>query len=203
LAAFRSFVRAAALASGLAICTPAEAEPLRLQVDWVKTVLLGQQWLLDGAAMEKASGDGRVVAGGGSSESPSGWIGLAPHVSVLGRDWGEAHLFVGRLATTDVFRLSRSNRMVVTRVRFGDGVVVPFGQIGVGQWRVDTDMMPGWACDMEVAAQLGAGLELRVGRVYAIALEADFTALYRDQREPQNIPYQRFWGTTAAARMHF
>jgi hypothetical protein len=180
----------------------AQADPLRLKVDWGKTVVLGQQWLLAGAEAEKASLELRPRPET-ETEIATPLVGLAPHLSVLGRDWNEAYLFMGRLSTTDVFRLSRSSRMMFTRVRFGDGIIVPFAQVGFGQWRVDTNVLPGWVCDTETAAQLGAGLEFRVGKVYSVALETDYTVLYRDQRDPTNIPYPRFWGGMAATRMRF
>jgi hypothetical protein len=197
-----------ALLIALAFSRSAEADPMRLQVDWGKTLLLGQEWLITGARAEKASAEPGASAPGGTEgalEDTTPWVGVAPHLSVLGRDWNESFVFTGRLTTTDVLRLTQSNRMLLTRVRFGDGVIVPFAQLGFGQWRVDTNMLPGWACDTEVAAEVGAGFELRVRKAYSFAIESDYTVLYRDQPEPTNIPYARiwFWGATAATRIRF
>jgi hypothetical protein len=93
--------------------------------------------------------------------------------------------------------------MMLARVGFGDGILVPFAQIAVGQWRVDSDVMPGWVCNPEVAGQVGAGLELRVLNSYSIAIETDYTALYREQREPQDLPFPRFWGAMTSTSLHF
>jgi hypothetical protein len=190
----------------LTLGAPAHADPLRLHVDWGRTLEQGQQWLLAGArakvSLEMQAGVGS--SGASHAEEPATpWLGIAPHLSVLGRDWNESYLFLGRLSATDVFRLTQSNRMLLTRVRFGDGIVVPFAQLGFGQWRVDTNVMPGWAGDTEVAAQVGAGVELRIMNVYSLAIESDYTVLYRDRWQPQDLPYPRFWGATAATRIRF
>jgi hypothetical protein len=191
---------------------PARADSsLHLKIDWAKAYFQGMQWLVANGDATKTSTMEARAASEASSPSPgstvaeegNSWLNGVPHLSLVGRDWGEAHLLAGRLATTDVFRLSRSSRMVVARIRFGDGIIVPFAQLGLGQWRVDTNVLPGWVCDTEVAGQVGGGFELRIAKAYAIAVESDYTMLYRDQREPQNIPFPRFWGTTAASRVRF
>jgi hypothetical protein len=131
------------------------------------------------------------------------WFGLSPHVSLIARDWGGAQLLLGHLALTDQLRLSRSSRMVVTRIRLADGRFAPFAHVGVGQWRVDTDLMPVLPRDVELATQVGAGFELAFSRRAALAIEADHTILIREQHEPQMISTPYVWGTFLAARAVF
>lgn len=206
---FRFAMAVAGFGASLAMCATAQADvPIRLGIDWSRTLEHGATWLMSNVEPEKLSpiemhSPGEASRTAPPSEFGTAWFGAAPHVSIVARDWGDARRLAGRLSTTDVFRLSRSSRMVITRVRVGDGIIVPFAQVGLGQWRIDTDLKPGWACDTELAAQLGAGLELRIANVYSVALETDYTVLYREQYQPRDIPYPRFWGAMAAARMPF
>ncbi len=131
------------------------------------------------------------------------WFGLSPHVSLIARDWGGAQLLLGHLALTDQLRLSRSSRMVVTRVRLADGRFAPFAHVGLGQWRVDTDLMPVLPRDVELATQLGGGFELAFSRRATLAIEADHTILIREQHEPQMIATPYVWGAFLAARAVF
>jgi len=189
----------------LALAAPAKADDVRLEVRWDKVLSQGWHLAMEGVVPEHESSAaiGTESAHPGPSEFGNAFFGAAPHVSLVARDWGEARRLAGRLSVTDQFRLSRSSRMVVARVRLGEGMLAPFGQLGLGQWRVDTDLMPGWARDTEVAAQFGGGIELRITHAYAFAVETDYTVLYRETHEPQNIPYPRFWGTLAASRVEF
>ncbi len=140
---------------------------------------------------------------GASGESP--WMGTSPHVSLVARDWSGAQLLVGYLLLTDQVRLSRSCRMVLSRLRLVDGKFTPFIQVGFGQWRVDTDLMPFRPRDVELAAQSGGGFELALGEHAALAVEADVTLLDRDERErePAMVAEARPWVAFAAARAHF
>ncbi len=138
---------------------------------------------------------------GSSPDSP--WIGTSPHLSLVARDWSGAQLLVGHLLLTDQMRLSRSCRMVLTRLRLVDGHFSPFLQVGFGQWRVDTDLMPFLPRDVELAEQSGGGFELAMSSNAAIALEADYTILYREEREPQMVAERRPWVTFVAARARF
>lgn len=131
-----------------------------------------------------------------------GWH-LSPQLSVVARDWSGAQPIVGNLALTDRMRLSRSSRMVISRLRFTDGGVVPFAQAGIGQWRVDTDLMPVLPPDTEPAGALGAGLEFCVDQSAVLGVETDYTILYRQQHEPQMISGPHLWGTYFAARIGF
>jgi hypothetical protein len=131
------------------------------------------------------------------------WVGLSPHVALIARDWDAARVLVGHLSPTDQIRLSRSSRMFVTRLRLADGRISPFAQLGLGQWRIDTDLMPVLPRDVELAGQLGGGFELTLSRLAALAVEVDYTLLYRERREPQMVSEPRLWGTFLVARMQF
>jgi len=126
-----------------------------------------------------------------------------PGVSLVARDWGGTQLLLGHLSLIDQLRLIRSIRMVVTRVRFGTGPIVPFLHLGLGQWRVDTDLMPALPRDVEVATQLASGCEFAFSRTFALAVEADHTYLIRDQRQPQMVASPHLWGASLAARAVF
>ncbi|HZU82519.1 MAG TPA: hypothetical protein VE987_06370, partial [Polyangiaceae bacterium] len=96
------------------------AETLRLSVDWAKLSDL----LHDGASLlRRESWEARARAAealpGVAHDPPS--FGVAPHVSLIARDWGGAQLLLGHLTAVDEARPSRSSRMLVTRVRFADG----------------------------------------------------------------------------------
>jgi hypothetical protein len=85
----------------------------------------------------------------------------------------------------------------------GDGRVAPFAQMGLGQWRIDTSLMPGMQQDVELAMQLATGFELRLTRTWKLALEADYTVLYREVHEPQMVTSPWLWGTILATRATF
>jgi hypothetical protein len=134
----------------------------------------------------------------------SAWFGVAPKVSLVARDWGTARsLAGGPLAVTDAIRVSRSSRMVLSRIRLGEGRVVPFTQLGLGQWRVDTEMVPHLPRNVELAAQFGAGVEMRLYRGWELAAETDLTVLYREVHEPQQLTTPRMWGAFLASRVEF
>jgi hypothetical protein len=131
------------------------------------------------------------------------WFGVSPHVSIVARDWGGAQLLLGHLTLTDQLRLSRSSRMFVSRVRLADGRFAPFAHVGIGQWRVDTDLMPVLPRDVELATQLGLGFEIAFARQAALALEGDYTILIRDQHEPQMVAAPHLLGAFLAGRAKF
>ena len=196
----------AALASlAVVVTTPAHANPAHLQVDWIKTVLDAQQWLGASAFASRSGAPGGLGLPPPllAAEEPGAIVGSKPHWSLVGRDWNQSFGLSGRLSVLDAFHLSQDSRMVVARVGFGDGAIVPFAQVGLGQWRVDKNWLPLWVSDTEVATQIGAGMELRVRGAYSVAAEADYTVLYRDQPSPSSVPFPRMWSALAAARMHF
>jgi hypothetical protein len=194
----RRVPRAAASASILAVwlsASHAQAnDGLHLSIDWGKLA----KALNDSAALLPHESL-RLT----TSSSEPRWFGASPHRSLVARDWGGAQILIGSLMLTDQLRLSRSCRMIVSRVRMADGRVAPFVQAGLGQWRVDTDLMPAMPRDVELAGQLGGGFELALGEHAAIAIETDYTILYREQHEPQMIPGSHPWVTFLAARALF
>jgi hypothetical protein len=138
-----------------------------------------------------------------ASTPESRWFGASPHLSLVARDWSGAQVLFGHLCLTDQVRLSRSSRMILSRVRLAQGRIAPFAQAGLGQWRVDTDLMPVLPRDVALAGQIGGGFELAIGPSVTVALEADYTVLYREQHEPQMISGPHLWGTFFAARAQF
>jgi len=132
------------------------------------------------------------------------WVGVTPHLSLVARDWSGVQLLMGgHVALTDQLRLSRSSRMVVSRVRLADGRIAPFAQLGLGQWRIDTDLMPVLPRDTELATQLGGGFELKLAPRWRLALEVDYTLLYREGHEPQQVAGTRLWGAFLATHAAF
>jgi hypothetical protein len=132
------------------------------------------------------------------------WFGVAPRVSLVARDWASAYKVAGdRLSIADAMRLSASTRMVLSRVRLNQARVTPFAQIGIGQWRTDTDLLPHYRREMEVAAQVGGGVELRLTPAWQMAFESTTTALYREVSGQGDIPALRMWSTMIASRLEF
>jgi hypothetical protein len=174
--------------------------PLRLHVDWSKleaVIREGQSAVLPREA--RATG-----AHLGEDDPTDRWLEMSPRLSLVARDWGATQLLAGAHAIpTDLLRLDRSSRMVVSRMLLGDGRVAPFAQMGLGQWRIDTSLMPGMQQDVELAMQLATGFELRLTRTWKLALEADYTVLYREVHEPQMVTSPWLWGTILATRATF
>jgi hypothetical protein len=126
----------------------------------------------------------------------------AAHLSVIARDWDAAQLLVGHLAPIDEVLRERSKRMVLMRRRLADGPLVPFVQLGLGQWRVDPDM-PAIPHDVVLAGQLGAGAELRLTRWASVAAEAECTVINPARSDALWIRTSTLWGSFLAARVKF
>jgi hypothetical protein len=198
--AMRALASLALLAAILSAGSARADDSTGLTVQWAKLVDVihrGSAALLP----EKGWQLGREPSGVPSDELR--WVGLSPHVALIARDWDAARVLVGHLSPTDQIRLSQSSRMFVTRLRLTDGRISPFAQVGLGQWRIDTDLMPVLPRDVELAGQLGGGFELTLGRLAAVAVEVDSTMLYRERREPQMVSEPRLWGTFLVARAQF
>jgi hypothetical protein len=146
------------------------------------------------ARLERAEAETSAVA--------DKWFGLSPHVSLVARDWGGAQLLLGNMSVTDQIRLSRSSRMVVSRIRLGGGRFAPFAHVGLGQWRTDTDLMPVLPRDVEAATQFGGGFQLR-SRGLTFCVEVDYTLLLRDTYEPQHVSSPHLWGSFLGMRGAF
>jgi len=193
----------------MSIGTTASADETR-GVDWCRLLVGVDAYMRHGSeslqpndrAQEHAGQQQLYVHNAGNA-----WFGVAPSVTLVARDWGEAYRLAGdRLSLTDAMRLSSSTRMVVTRVRLSDSHlsrITPFAQLGAGQWRTDTTIMPILQRSTEVAAQVGGGVELRLGAHWQIACETSATILIRDQRESESISATKLWSTTLASRFEF
>jgi hypothetical protein len=135
------------------------------------------------------------------------WFGVAPNVTVVARDWGSAFKIAGdRLSLVDALRLSSSTRMVLSRIRLSDlrsTRLVPFLQVGAGQWRTDPNLLPLMPRHTELAGQGGAGVELTLARTWHIACEATMTALYLERGEGGDLPSSTMWSASIASRLAF
>jgi hypothetical protein len=204
-------------AIGYAPSASASDDP-RLSVDWAK--FLEQSWAyVSHVAEHPASGPASGSAGVGSASSWLGsymgapddedapWVVFVPRVSLVARDWRNARILSGDvLALTDKMRVTGSSRMVLGRIYLGGGRIAPFAQLGAGEWRVDRDIVPNYSCDQERAAQIGFGIESKVSRIAALAVETDYTVLMRDGSPvpvAANMPSSRFMGVVGAARFSF
>jgi len=132
------------------------------------------------------------------------WFGVAPRVSLVARDWGSAYRVAGdRLAVVDAVRLSSSTRMVLSRVRLSDRRFTPFAQLGLGQWRIDTNVVPLNRNYTEVAAQVGGGFEVRLSSSWQLAAETTMTVLHREGIQAGDAPVPQMWSTMFASRLAF
>lgn len=193
----------ATVAALLAVSSASRAEVMpRLTVDWSKLLDQGSALIETQSVLSKPEARPLVA----QPELGSTWIGVAPRMSLVVRDWaGAQKLAGGQLALTDAMRSSRSLRMVVTRLRFGaPGTrLVPFVQAGLGEWRVDTDVLPLQMRDQELAAHFGGGFECRMTKGWLFAAETGATVLYRETHEPQQVVSPRMWNTFLASRVVF
>ena len=200
---------ASAVAVGLALLAPpAQAgDSPRLSVDWGKLGDVLRQ--APGMLLPREHDVEHAEHGDhGESEIPLNarrWIGLAPRMSLVARDWGASQLLVGNLTLTDQLRLTHSSRMVVSRVRLAEGRLVPFAQLGLGEWRVDRSLVPALPLNQQLAAQAGAGFELTVAPSVVVALEANWTLLCNDDLafQTQTMEHPNLWGSLLAARARF
>jgi hypothetical protein len=174
--------------------------PLRLSVDWSKLEAV----IRDGSKVVMPREKTTTGAHLGEDDPTEHWLQMSPRLSFVARDWGATQLVAGAHAIpTDLLRLDRASRMVVGRMLLGEGRVAPFAQMGLGQWRIDTSLMPGMPQDVELAMQLATGFELRMTRTWGLALEGDYTILYREVHEPQMITSPHLWGSILAMRATF
>jgi hypothetical protein len=196
----------ACVAAGITLSGSARADEVR-GVDWMKVLYNLDQYSRGNS--DKPTVTSAVRAPSRPSEDPSpqnmgnAWFGVAPRVTLVARDWASSTRLAGdRLSLVDAMRLSASTRMVVTRVRLSGGTrFTPFVQMGVGQWRVDRNYLPFMPTAIEVASQVGGGVELRVNRRMQLALETTATSLIREGQSP--LPQTMLWSTFLASRVEF
>jgi hypothetical protein len=178
----------------------ASADEARLAINWER---LAEAINSGGATILPWERADRLAPRSASFDREERFFGGAPHVSLVARDWGASQVLVGNMSVTDAIRLSRSIRMAVTRVRLSEGRFVPFAQLGLGQWRIDTDLMPHLPHDTELATQVGGGFELHLARNWTCALELDYTVLIREAHEPQMVMGPHILGTFLGTRTVF
>jgi hypothetical protein len=205
----------AAACAALTTAAPAAADPTRGIIDLPHALVQLDTFARTGAerpaapASEARSGLERpIVTSEPYAQNPgNAWFGVAPRVAFVARDWASTHRLAGdRLSLVDALRLSQSTRMVMTRVRFGDAGlhrITPFAQIGMGQWRTDRQLMPFAPRSIELAGQIGGGVELHVTRAWQLAAESTMTALVREEREANDVPQTKLWSVMMASRLEF
>jgi hypothetical protein len=181
-------------------CPRLHAESMRLAVDWGRALALGESWVHD-RKHHKDHASPIASLRHDSDDDESSFLGTNPRFSIVLRDWeGGHHLAGGLLSVTDAIRMSRSSRMLLSRMTMTSGQVMPFVQFGAGQWRVDKDMQPFLPKDVELAALLGCGFDFALTHNLAVALETDWTILYRETREATNIGAAHIFSSFAALR---
>jgi hypothetical protein len=176
---------------------PASAEPVgelipRLIDDggWLRPHYPGQK--------EEKPGSPRF----GWLESSAAVLGSELHIAIIARDWSEAYsLTDGRALLFDRVRLIRSNRMAVTRVSMAGGTFLPYAEMSFGQWRADTDLVPWLKSDLEAAAQVAGGIEVRFAPRCAFAWDVEETKIYPAQ--DRNVPATRLFASFAALHVEF
>jgi hypothetical protein len=127
----------------------------------------------------------------------------AAHLSLVARDWDAAQLLVGHLSPLDEVLRERSKRMLLVRRRLVDGgALVPYLQLGLGQWRVDPDT-PAIPHDVVLAAEFGGGAELHLSSLASVAAEAECTVVNPFRGDALWIRNSQIWGSFLAARVKF
>jgi len=207
----RFLVLAATMAAAITSSTAAHADTGRLTIDWGRLLVDLDTYARTGAERPSPAGHHQAAAAAERTNqlyvqnAGNAWFGVAPRVSFVARDWGGSYRIAGdRLSLVDAMRLSSSTRMVLTRVRFGDfgsTRIMPFAQVGFGQWRTDTNILPLSPRAVEVAGQVGGGVEINLGKSWQLACETSATLFIRDERE--EIAQTNLWSTTLATRLEW
>jgi hypothetical protein len=202
---------AIAIVATLGILTPsraAKAEPApAVPVEWGKLAAMFES-PLDAhhtPAPPPARGDAAdVVEPSPAAGWIAGWLGRAPRFSLVARDWSGSQRLLGELTLTDELRPTHSIRMAVSRVRLTGGAVVPFAQLGVGEWRVDPTLLPTLPHAHDVAALTGLGFEAALSPATSLALEMDWTFLrVGGDADVVAMTHPALWSTCLAARTRF
>ena len=149
---------------------------------WLNAAIAGPTVASEPSA-RAAAGEGAATAERDAdvpedADKPS-FMALVPNATLVARDWrGSMKLAGQRTMLVDELRPTASNRMVVARVATG-GQFTTFGQLGVGEWRIDTAMFPNARAYSEIAGQVGAGFELALSSRVRVGGEAQYTVLSR------------------------
>jgi len=200
----RAFLVAAAAIVGLAAtASPARAESL---LDKVPRLIERSGWFR-AHVPGTPSGDkheGPLTERHEPSASPDAFLGSSLTFSFVARDWRHSYsLTDGKALLFDRIRLISSSRMAVQRVSLAGGRLLPYAEVSFGQWRVDPELMPYIHTDNELAAQIAAGFEVHVAPRAAFAWDIERTSMYRDPRDPQNLPFVNVVASFAALRAEF
>src|SRR5438128_1127294 len=100
----------------VATASVANADP-RTVTDWERAFVEGRTW-----AASRGGADGTALPDAPSPQTKT----LVPRFTIVARDWGESHrLFGPGLSLTDVQRVSRSTRVVVSRLSLTGGSFSP------------------------------------------------------------------------------
>jgi hypothetical protein len=154
-------------------------------------VLLPNPWLL--AAPPAETGVERL-----KEEGPFPRL----HPSLVARDWTSAYAVIGKDLPSDNVRVTRSSRMLVSRMSIGDGRIKPFAHFAVGEWRFDPYLLPFMPRNQEYATQFSGGVSIELFKGTTFVWETDYTVLVRASREPQNLPSPRVLATFAILETH-
>lgn len=147
---------------------------------WVTAAIAGPTVASDPIARGGASEGGATAerdAPAQEDADKTSFMDLVPNATLVVRDWrGSTKLAGQRTMLVDELRPTASTRMLVGRVATG-GRFTAFGQLGVGQWRIDTAMFPNARAYSEIAGQVDAGFELALSSRVRVAGEAQYTVL--------------------------
>lgn len=203
---------AAVAVAGATLTTPAQADEPK-HVDWMKILVDADRYVRTGtelAAPTPSSQQKNNTAVLSDDPNPqslgNAWFGVAPRASLAFRDWRNSTKLAGdQLSLVEAMRLSASTRMLVGRARLsGISRFTPFFQMGVGQWRTDTTLLPLTPNTIEIASQIGTGFELRIHRRWQIAAETSVTSLIREQHDTSAVaPNSILWSTFVASRLEW
>jgi len=187
----------------LLLGTYARAEGLALHLNW--SALPGDAQRALASDLSKRAGPdladtrAKVLTEATAARNP-----FAVRLSFIARDWSEGlSLTSGGLSLTDQLRALRSTRLMIARVRFGEGTLVPYVQLGAGQWRVDTNAAPLLPNEMELASQVGGGFDVKLLGQLSLATEATYTMLYRQSHEGSRVAIGSVFGALLASRLRF
>ncbi len=195
-------------ACGLAPTAARADNPVALALDVGKVIESSYAWLEGRGAKkevvpprpaDKPVGTATLTVNG--SERPATTPPL--RLSLVARDWEGAYTVTGGTMVTDELRLSRSSRMAVARARLDMGAFQPYVHAAMGEWRYDPAILPLLPANKEYASQLAVGFQYRVAKHARLAVEADYTLLCRESREPQNNPSPSVFGSYAVFRTGF
>ncbi len=207
----RTLMLTATVAAAVTSSSVAHADTGRLTIDWGRLLVDLDTYARTGAERPTVASHHEAATSAERSNqlyvqnAGNAWFGVAPRVSFVARDWGGSYRIAGdKLSLVDAMRLTSSTRMVLTRVRFGDfGTtrIMPFAQLGFGQWRTDSNFLPLSPRATEIAGQIGGGVEVNVARNWQLACETAATLFIRDEREA--IAQTNLWSTTLATRLEW